>query len=137
MSTLNDQIARHGLNYVMDFDHVIQVHEDGTVTDVPSAGYETWEPEFTGDTATGETTLSTHPCSASKWQNFGGRYTSQYGVNDILHNCESVGAGLERDILATPGFYVAVYCTWTPDDDAFDEDEDTVEGWTVAYKEAL
>jgi hypothetical protein len=53
-----------------------------------------------------------------------------------MHNSEFIGGGLERLILETPGYYVAVYCTWTPEDDA-DEDEDTVEGWAVAYRESL
>ena len=156
----NADIARHGLNYVMEFDHVIQVHADGSVTDTG-----VYAPEMTGDSATGTASLD-----SDDWTIMSDGYTSQQGGGNVMHNCESIGAGLERDILATPGFYVAVYCTWddgTPCihcgvDVAMDEygswvdstegdgcdnatnvhhgdtDTDTViEGWCVAYRETL
>lgn len=64
------------LNDRMEFDHVIQVHADGSVTD-------------------------------------------------------TVG-GLERDILATPGYYVALVAETYPEDD--DSESEPI-GWAVAYRE--
>jgi len=120
------EVERHGLNYVMEFDHVVQVHADGTVTDVT---YDAYAPTFTGDSATGNAELDD-----DGWHIMSDGYTGQQGGGNVMHNSESIGAGLERDILATPGYYVAVVCEWTLDDD---DDEQVVEGWAVAYRESL
>lgn len=158
-------IARQGLNYVMDFDHVIQVHADGSVTDAPTDTRSSWAPEFNGDSATGTAELD-----GDGWSIMSDGYTGQQGGGNVMHNSESIGGRLERDILATPGYYVAVVCTWTPDDvctcephvtrhsrygytfyceteqNAYcnfececgaDDAETVAEGWAVAYRESL
>jgi hypothetical protein len=129
MSDRTADVERHGLNYVMAFDHVVQVHADGTVTDDVPNVRAAWAPEMTGDSATGIASLDSDDWSMVGW-------SGQQGGGHVMHNSEYIGGGLERLILETPGYYVAVYCTWTPEDDA-DEDEDTVEGWAVAYRESL
>jgi hypothetical protein len=103
----------------MDFDHVIRVHEDGTVTDEPGI----YAPEMLLD---GE-------ISDSDWEFFSTGYTGQYGYNGpIMHNSEFIGGRLERDILETPGVYVAVIANWTPEDEAEKEMEDYyAEGWAI------
>jgi len=126
MADRTAEVERHGLNYVMEFDHVVQVHAGGTVTDAPDNLY---APEMTGDSATGIASLDSDDWAMVGW-------SGQQGGGHVMHNSEYIGGGLERLILKTPGYYVAVYCTWTPEDDA-DEDEDTVEGWAVAYRESL
>jgi hypothetical protein len=129
MSDRTAEVKRHGLNYVMEFDHVVQVHADGTVTDNVPNVRAAWAPTFTGDSATGNAELDD-----DGWQIMSDGYTGQQGGGNVMHNSESIGAGLERDILATPGYYVAVVCIWTPDDD---DDEQVIEGWAVAYRESL
>lgn len=122
------QVERHGLNYVMDFDHVIVVGADGSVADADPSAY---APGFNGDSATGRASLDD-----DAWSIFSDGYTGQQGRGNVMHNSESIGGKLARDILATPGYYVAVMCTWTPTDD--DEDGETViEGWAIAYRESL
>lgn len=120
------------LNEIMEFDHVIQVHEDGTVTDAPDLGYETFEPTLTGDSVTGLETLESHPMARTPWSLVG--WSNQQGGGHLMHNSEFIGGGLERLILETPGYYVAVYCTWYGD--ATEDTEDAIEGWAVAFKEA-
>jgi hypothetical protein len=123
------------LNEIMEFDHVIQVHEDGTVTDAPDLGYDTFEPTLTGDSATGLEELESHPMAKRPWALMTHGYTGQYGYSGpLMHDSESIGGQLEDDILAQPGLYVAVYCTWYGD--ASEDTEDAIEGWAVAFKEA-
>lgn len=129
MSDRTADVDRHGLNYVMDFDHVVQVHAGGTVTDGPNG---TYAPTFTGDSATGNAELDD-----DGWSVMSDGYTGQQGGGNVMHNSEFIGGRLARDILATPGYYVAVYCTWTPEDDTDEDEDDTVEGWAVAYRESL
>jgi hypothetical protein len=133
MSDRTAEVERHGLNYVMEFDHVVQVHADGRVTDDVPNVRAAWAPTFTGDSATGNAELD-----GDGWSIMSVGYTGQQGGGNVMHNSESIGAGLERDILATPGYYVAVVCEWTPDGaDADADDETVVEGWAVAYRESL
>lgn len=138
--TRNADIDRHGLNYVMDFDHVVQVHADGRVTDDITDVY---APEFVGDSATGTAELED-----DGWSIMSDGYTGQQGGGNVMHDSESIGGRLERDILATPGFYVAVLCSWQ-DDCTCDaatgagececgaDDSGAIEGWAVVYRETL
>lgn len=88
------------LNEIMEFDHVIMVAEDGTISEprdihiyaelnVNSAGTD----EF--DMSEGWTLLS--------------GFTGQYSYNGpVMHSSEFIGGGLERHIRETPGYYVAL-----------------------------
>lgn len=99
------------LNSVMEFDHVIRVHADGTVTDEPNVhAPELYDGELGG---TGWTLLN--------------GYSGQYNyAGPIMHNSEYIGGGLARDILAQPGVYVALV------NGTLSDDEDDAEGWAVA-----
>lgn len=102
---MNGLISMSTLNDVMEFDHVIQVHEDGTITDAPS---NIWAPSLDND-----------ELDDSRWTLMKG-YTSQYSYNGpMMHASESIGGRMERDIMDAPGYYVALY----------DGDE-----WAVAFR---
>lgn len=111
------------MNDLMEFDHVIQVHEDGTVTDGPA---NVWAPDlFNGEIEQG-----------SGWTLLDG-YSGQSGYSGpVMHDSEYIGAAFERDILATPGLYVAIVGYWVADDDDDDREdsESVLEGWAVAYR---
>lgn len=106
------------LNDIMDFDHIVEVHTDGSITDGPANLY---APSlYDGD------------LDDSRWELLTG-YSGQYGYSGpIMHNSEYIGGGMERDILSTPGVYVALVCYWSPDEESTD-DEHTIEGWAVAH----
>lgn len=111
------------LDETMEFDHVIQVHADGSITDAPNNLYapDLYDGELQGD----------------GWEFFTTGYSGQYGYNGpIMHNSEYIGGGLERDILAQPGYYVSVVCYWTPEDESDEAAENAIEGWAVAYRPA-
>lgn len=120
---ITNAVTTDNLNAVMGFDHPIQVHADGTVTDNLDGIY---APNLTDETLDDD-----------KWSLFTHGYTGAHGYNGpVMHNSEYIGGRLARDILATPGIYVAVVAYWTRDDDA-DTDADTdadnnVEGWAIA-----
>lgn len=99
------------LNDVMEFDHVVTVHDDGTVTDGPAGVY---APElFDGEVGSG-------------WELLDG-YSGQYRYSGpIMHASEYIGGDMERDILDTPGAYVALV--------DYPSDGDEPEGWAVARK---
>ena len=49
----------------------------------------------------------------------------------IMHDSEYIGGQLEKDILATPGVYVLIAATWSPEGDDPDAEYE-YEGWAVA-----
>ena len=143
------------LSSLMDFDHVIEVHDDGTVTDAAPGIY---APELHGEEFTGFT----------DWRLLSG-YTGQYGYNGpVMHPSEFVGGRLAQDILTTPGLYVALVvedrrpCEWFvnnatvpawccnthmydgtgdfpatdnhPDECPFSEEQEPA-GWAVAFRD--
>ncbi len=128
------------LNDVMEFDHVIRVAADGTVTDSPERVYfdgavqsvlvnpETWEWEDEINLPEGWTLLS--------------GFTGQYSYNGpVMHPSEYIGGGIARYILETPGDYVALVmesdCGYTQE---FCDPEVGCDcepaGWVVATKPA-
>jgi len=132
--TLNEpgeRISPDQLNAYMEFDHVIEVLPTGLVR--PRA--DIYAPSVDGEDGIEDTA----------WQPLKGYSSQGSGIinqaeNWHMHDCESVGGQLARDILARPGIYVAVWITWDPgtcDEDA-DEygEEPTIEGWCVLFQEA-
>lgn len=112
------------LSDTMEFDHPVQVHDDGTVTDAPAGIY-------APDLYDGE-------LSGAGWDFFSHGYTGQYGyAGPIMHNSEFIGGRLERDILATPGVYCAVVAYWSPE--PIDSYLDNVDGhwYVVRYDRTL
>jgi len=124
-------MAEMSLNEIMDFDHVILVSEDGTISD------STEDPYFDLQMVKGDDGQWHDEFSIPEgWELLKG-FTGQYSYNGpVMHSSEFIGGGLERHIRETPGHYVAlvVYA----DTDAAGTDEDPIEtepaGWAVAYK---
>ena len=128
------------LNDLMEFDHVIRVNEDGSVSD----DFVAYAPEvYPAYHADGSDYVS------DGWELMRG-YTGQYGCagSAHMHNSEFIGGRMERDILGTPGFYCAVILDWPcdtkygcPDLDQENTgdscDADHSEGWVIAYRETL
>jgi hypothetical protein len=100
-------------NLIMNFDHVVRVHDDGTVTDEPHA----YAPELCDGEIVG-----------TGWTLLDG-YSGQYGyAGPIMHASEYIGGGMARDILATPGVYVALV--------DYPSDDSEPDGWAVARLDA-
>lgn len=94
-----DQVTADNLNQAMEFDHVIQVHADGAVTDAPDTVH---APELYDDE------LHHHTFGPLTWTLMNG-YSGQHGYSGpMMHQSEFIGGGLARDILAAPGYYVAL-----------------------------
>lgn len=117
------------LNEVMQFDHVIQVHPDGNVTDAPEGIY---APEVYVDTDDGQI-LKEHESAmveyvrSQGWEFLTG-YTGQYSYSGpIMHASEFIGGGMERDILEEPGMYVSLVIETS-------DESDEAAGWAVAKK---
>lgn len=111
------------LNDLMEFDHVIRVHEDGTISEPENV----WAPEVTWSEGT-------HHVSGDGWSLLSG-YSGQYGyAGPVMHDPEYIGGRMEEDIIATPGYYVAVVVS---DVDNATEDETPYAGWAVAHREDI
>lgn len=109
------------LNEIMEIDHPVRVDTDGTVTD-------------TGlDNVHAPTLMDKELDDTDKWEFFSDGYTGQYGYRGpIMHNSEYIGGRLEKDILSTPGVYVAIVADWSPDESMGETwDDDRVEGWAI------
>jgi hypothetical protein len=121
------------LNSIMEFDHPVRVHADGTVTD---AGPSFWAPEtFVGSDSTGQISVADdreliESVKRQGWSLFTG-YTGQFGYSGpIMHSSEFIGGRLGTDILAEPGVYVSVVISCDESDGS-----EGVAGWGVAEKE--
>lgn len=133
MSYIMDRFAKYGLNDVMEFDHVITVHADGTVTDGPAGIYAPDLYHVEG---------AQHPNDVENtgpqgWELLHG-FTAQDSYNGAVnHASEFIGGGLERHIMANPGLYVAcVVNGYSDDSDVYDGyAEPEPAGWAVAYME--
>jgi hypothetical protein len=132
------KVTADNLNQVMEFDHVVEVHADGSVTDSEESPYFELSYYLTDP----ETGLWEFQSSIPEgWELMTG-YTGQYGYNGpCMHASEYIGGRMARDILETPGLYVALIvesdCGYT-EEHCNDEDgcQCEPEGWAVAYKPA-
>ncbi len=100
------------LNDLMSFDHVVTVHDDGTVTDGPVGVYapELYDGEILAD----------------GWELLDGYSGQDRYSGPIMHASEYVGGRMARDILETPGVYVALV--------DYPVDGDEPDGWAVARR---
>jgi len=121
---MGDELMNTDLNSIMEFDHVITVTESGDVIHGPADVY---APDYWGDSATGKCGIA-EASQAELWEEFSYGYTGQYGVANPMHDSEFIGGNLAKDILATPGTYVAVVCYWEPEED---EEDYESEGWAI------
>lgn len=121
------------LNEVMDFGHVIEVHEDGTVTEpnvlhYPETVYQT--PDSDGQCIDDEV----HGLP-NDWSMLSG-YTRQDGYSGpVMHPSEYLGGRLAAHILSTPGLYVSVLVDGQGPDDSHGGKDLSI-GWGVAFKAA-
>ena len=112
------------LSDLMDFDHVIEVHGDGTITDA----WGVYAPELDQyRTSLGHWTEDLE----DGWELLDG-FSGQFGYSGpMMHASEYIGGAMERHIRANPGLYVAVYPTVCDDLD----DDTEPDSWAVAYRE--
>jgi hypothetical protein len=124
------------LNEIMEFDHIIRVNADGTITE--DLDMSTMDSGSYFDLAVDEDGTDIFDMSAG-WTLLSG-FTGQYGYNGpVMHASEYVGGGLERHIRETPGYYVVliVNALETHCEDCAEFEHaiaDEPAGWAVAYK---
>lgn len=116
------------LNDLMEYDHVIQVHADGDL----SEPRDVYAPEVHVDTDADGQILAEHDAAmvasvkTQGWELMSG-YTGQYLYHGpVMHPSEYIGGQLEQDIRETPGYYVAV---------TVETDGGESAGWVVARKD--
>lgn len=108
----------YALNKIMDFDHVIRVHENGSVSWAPNMYAPTLYVDEDG----------TEYFEGEGWTLLSG-YTGQYLYSGpVMHPSEFIGGQMARDILSEPGYYVAILADCL-------EDEEEPAGWAVARKD--
>ena len=118
------------LNSVMEFDHVIQVHEDGTVSD----GTGLYAPELNAiNDGDGQHTPDTDPelhrqAASTGWTLETGWTGQDRYSGPCMHQSEYIGGGLARYILDTPGYWVAVV--------VYEDDDSDPTCWAVAHRES-
>lgn len=120
--TYGAQVHPITLSDILNFEHVIRVNDDATITDDTPGEYApdliqweqpdgTWVEELLSDS----------------WELLTG-FTGQYSYSGpMMHASETIGGGLALHIVTHPGFYVAL----VPSVLAANEEPD---GWAVAYK---
>ncbi|WP_329405440.1 hypothetical protein OG563_26630 [Nocardia vinacea] len=122
---------KQDLSDFMGYDAVVEIPADGRVIRrsdlhapevceyLDAEGQSVGEPFVTGK------------CGWSLWTG----YSSQQGYSGAsMHQSESVGGGLERDMLAEPGLYAAVTISFLYPTE--DQDDDSALGWVLAFKES-
>jgi hypothetical protein len=139
-TAIRPDLARdpYALEKIMEFDHIIRVHADGTVSDGPADAHAPelyWGGEGFGENLSGD-------YRGTPWHLLNG-YSGQYGYRGpIMHDAEFIGGGMARAILEAPGLYVALTCDVLDCDDCADaEDSSDADcggdhepaGWAVAY----
>lgn len=111
-------VTRENLTDVMEFDHVIYSHGDGTVSEPGGM----WAPEVYYDDETDIDIMGDGWTALTGW-------TGQYGYNGaVMHQSEFIGGALADHIIQTRGYYVAVVVEDVDDPDA-------LVGWAVLYRE--
>jgi hypothetical protein len=101
------------LTDIMDFDHVIEVHEDGSITHRPDIfAPALHDGELEGD----------------EWELLDGFSGQDRYSGPIMHQSEVIGGGMERFIRENPGIYVSLV------DYPIDDEDSEPDGWAVAVK---
>jgi hypothetical protein len=109
------------LQHAMDFDHCIEVLQDGTVRhrgEVRAPG------------------LLNGELDSDDWVLLNG-YSSQYlYAGPIMHPSEYIGGGLAMDILSILGVYVAIgaYSDCEESDDGDSDGGPDIDGWAIARR---
>ncbi|UDL16707.1 hypothetical protein SEA_ATUIN_14 [Arthrobacter phage Atuin] len=126
-------VNRDNLNDVMEFDHVIRVHKDGTVSHRDGKHHApdlTMEVDEDGQSIHADDSDIKRDAESSGWELLSG-WTGQQGYRGpVMHPSEYIGGRLADHILETPGYYVV---TEVRTDDPEDEEG---AGWAIAYRPA-
>ena len=125
------------LNDIMEFDHIIRVNTDGPIDEDLDMSVGDTGSYFDLNVGTDGTDLFE---MSEGWELLSG-FTGQYGYNGpVMHASEFIGGGLERHIVETPGYYVALVvegrCDYDGSTDCTPESGCDCEpaGWATAYK---
>jgi hypothetical protein len=120
----------HGLNNIMEIDHVVRVGEDGSITD----NFGMYAPETLIETDEDGQILAEHEAALVSqldregWSPLNG-WSGQYGYSGpIMHASEYIGGDLEDYIRETPGVYVAVVVECLPHNE---DGESEPAGWMI------
>lgn len=118
------------LNDVMEFDHVIQVHDDGTVT-VPDGIYAPELHLFLDENGQVDADADADLQDQAAPFSLETGWTGQHGYSGpMMHQSEFIGGGMASYILETPGYWVTVYPSYSSaDENAYHEPD----SWCVAY----
>jgi hypothetical protein len=118
------------LNSIMEFDHVIRVNEDGSVSDENDV----YAPDIYIETDDDGQILDEHErayiadANDQGWDLMTG-YTDQSGYSGpIMHPSEFIGEDMADDILESPGIYVVIEVS------SIDGGDSDPIGWAVAYR---
>ena len=113
----------YALNHEMEFDHVIEITEDGDLVDGP--------PRVRAPELSWYDDKHHLDARSDQWELMSGYSGQDRYSGPIMHPSEFIGGSMADDILDTPGVYVALVCydLDDPDDDA------EPAGWAVAYIE--
>jgi hypothetical protein len=123
--------ARRELDDIMEFDHVIRVNPDGTITE-PVPGV--YAPDLLMSVDEDGQILDAHErefiaaAEAQGWTLERGWTGQDRYAGVVMHASESIGGGLETHIRETPGLWVAITVET-------DDDDENAAGWAVAYRE--
>lgn len=105
----DDEQRPRELNDVMEFDHVIESHGDGTVTwrsDLHAP--EVYDENIEEDGHDRHGRRRWKFTGSDEWELLY-NYTGQYSYNGpVMHPSEFIGGGIAHDIIETPGVYVVV-----------------------------
>lgn len=121
------------LNKIMEMDHVIKVHSDGTVSDHVEGLY---APEVTVDvdddgqfvgTQDAWTAWTPDVTFEGPWELLMGFSADGSARDPLMHQSQYIGGSVAEHILETPGFWVAVTVSQSDG-----EQSDT---WALAYIE--
>lgn len=129
------QVSPGELDGVMEFNHVIEVHPGGYVTE--PRGYYTDELGIVDSDEDGQI-LDEHErewiesARRSGWELLTGHSGQDRYTGPIMHPSEFIGGGLAEYILDRPGLYVAIVVELLPKDD---DGETEPAGWAIAYRE--
>jgi hypothetical protein len=113
------------LSGIMDFDRVIEVLSNGSITDdnIDTGHSEFWAPVLTDGKL--ECYLGT------EWVLFGA--SGDMSGDHIMNPAEFIGGHNADHIVSHPGFYVAILANHTCNDEC-EEKCDDVEGWALAMR---
>jgi len=121
------------LHDIMEWDHIIEVHADGSVSDDltewrlanGTLHSDMWVPELNdGELA--------NYLGAVPWTLMGESF--QMGGGHIMHDSEFVGGRLADEILETPGYYVVIESHHSCNEECDESCEEGPDGWAVAWR---